>query len=701
MGSFTKIGVIGAGTMGSGIVQKIAQENIPVVMLDVKQEFVERGLNNIKTLLDEGIQKRIFTAEKVQQIMNNIKGTTDLNELKDADIIIEAVFEDKKVKTELFKNLDKICSPKTIFASNTSSFKVSELASATARPDRFVGLHYFYHPAKNRLLEIIPGNKSASETIEKAEDFASRTSKTAIVVKDAPGFAVNRFFVPWLNEAARILEEGIANIVTIDEAAKRTFKIGMGPFLLMNVTGIPIAYHSTETLGKELGTFYATSKRLKEQFEKNTKWDLSVPDGTTSGQQSRRGGTIDESSPCVQGLDESKIDIVAERLLSVVFLVAAQLVDEGIATIEDIDRGAKIGLRWVLGPFEMMNKTGMDKVQKMVINLCDKYKLSVPKVLAEQSNKPWLFKLIDLNIKNNIATITINRPEALNALNEEVVKQLSEVFQKAESDSNVKTIIFEGKGKAFVAGADISFFVQKIEEKKLNDIVEFTRKGQELLMRIDKSPKLVVAKLDGLALGGGAELALACDIILMTERASIGFPETGIGIYPGLGGTQRLPRLIGKALAKYLIFTGDIINAKQASEIGVAEYASLSNINTVIEEITDVPNPKARLLKTIMIPAQIEKIKSLFNDDKIGWLLSGNLAKSADALESQIGKKISYKAPLALKLANNIIEDGLKVNLDDGLKIELQHLTEIFSTKDSYEGLTSILQKRRPNYKGM
>ncbi|MEW6027614.1 MAG: 3-hydroxyacyl-CoA dehydrogenase NAD-binding domain-containing protein, partial [Planctomycetota bacterium] len=347
--SFTKIGVVGAGTMGSGIVQKIAQENIQVVMVDVKQEFVDKGLTNIKTLLDEGAQKKIFSPEKVKQTLGNIKGTTDLNELKDADLIIEAVFEDKKVKTDLFQNLDRICLPKTILATNTSSFKVSELAQATSRPDRFVGLHYFYHPAKNRLLEIIPGSKTVSETIQRAEDFASRTSKTAIVVKDAPGFAVNRFFVPWLNEAVRILDEGISTVVTIDEVAKRTFKIGMGPFLLMNVTGIPIAYHSTETLGKELGAFYATAKGLKAQFEKNARWNLS--------------GNI----------DESKIEDIGNRLLAVVFLVAAQLVDEGIASIEDIDRGAKIGLRWALGPFEMMNKVGMDKAQKMIKELCAKY----------------------------------------------------------------------------------------------------------------------------------------------------------------------------------------------------------------------------------------------------------------------------------------------------------------------------------------
>ncbi|MEK7448191.1 MAG: 3-hydroxyacyl-CoA dehydrogenase family protein, partial [Planctomycetota bacterium] len=210
MSSFQKIGVVGAGTMGSGIAQKIAQSNIAVVLVDREQKFVDQGLNNIKTLLQEGVAKKIFTTEKMQQVLNNITGTTDLNALKDADLVIEAVFEDKSVKTNLFKNLDLICHPKTILTSNTSSFGISELAGATQRPDRFAGLHYFYHPAKNRLLEIIPGQKTSSETLERMVDFANRTGKTGIVVKDSAGFVVNRFFVPWLNESVRVLEEGMA-----------------------------------------------------------------------------------------------------------------------------------------------------------------------------------------------------------------------------------------------------------------------------------------------------------------------------------------------------------------------------------------------------------------------------------------------------------------------------------------------------------
>ncbi|MFH1227223.1 MAG: 3-hydroxyacyl-CoA dehydrogenase/enoyl-CoA hydratase family protein [Planctomycetota bacterium] len=673
---FNKIGVIGAGTMGAGIVQKIASSGLSVVMLDIKPEFVERGLNSIKTLLDEGVQKKLFSPDKTSQILSHIKGSTDLNDLKDADLIIEAVFEDEKIKKDLFSKLDGLCNPNTVFASNTSSFKINDLAQSTNRHDKFLGLHYFYHPAKNRLLEIIPGSKTTPETMEKAVEFANLTGKTAIMVQDAPGFAVNRFFVPWLNEAARMLDENLGNIPTIDEAAKRTFKIGMGPFLLMNVTGVPIAFHSTETLHKELGEFYATAPILKKQFESGQKWNIE--------------GSI----------DESKIQTISERFMGVVFYVASQLANDGVASIEDTDRGAKIGLRWEKGPFEIMNAVGMAKAQQYAKNIADKYRVSIPQLLSKQGAQPWQFKMVDMIVKGNIAYITINRPEAMNALNEEVIRQLGNAYNEAESNRQLKAIVFEGKGKSFVAGADIAYFVNKIEAQRIEDIIKFTSKGQDVLYHIDKSRKLTIAKLDGLALGGGAELALACDIILMTERAAIGFPETGIGIFPGLGGTQRLPRLVGKALAKHLILTGDIINNAKAQEYGLAMSVPCSELPNRIKELSAAAQPKEQFQATIIISSETTSIKAVFDDKKIGDLLSGKLLESSDQLEAKLAKKISYKAPIALKLANELIDQGLTMHLEEGLKLELSHLNEIFSTKDAYEGLTSILQKRRSVYTG-
>ncbi|MGD2023939.1 MAG: 3-hydroxyacyl-CoA dehydrogenase NAD-binding domain-containing protein, partial [Desulfobacterales bacterium] len=373
MSQIKKVAVIGAGNMGSGIAQKMAQEGLNVVLVDIDEEFVERGLNTIRQMLKEAVERKILSAEDVHNILSNIIGTCDFEMVADADLVVEAVFEDKQVKFDLFEKLDKICSPKTILATNTSSFYVHEFAEKTTRPDRFVGLHYFYHPAKNRLLEIIPHEKTSNETLEKALLAAKLHGKTAIVVKDAPGFAVNRFFVPFLNEATRMLEEGVANIATIEEAAKQAFKIGMGAFELMNVTGIPIAVHASTTLGNELGPFYATPDILKAQMDKNENWDLK--------------GDV----------DESKFAEVKDRFYGACLGVAAALVDEGVASIEDTDRGAKIGLRWLMGPFEIMNKIGIEKTYKAVQAITQKYPdFKMPKILEKQNEigQPFAFHFV-------------------------------------------------------------------------------------------------------------------------------------------------------------------------------------------------------------------------------------------------------------------------------------------------------------------
>jgi len=533
MAQINKIGVIGAGNMGSGIAQKLAQEGLNVVMVDIKDEFVQRGVNTIKQLLDEAVARKIFKPAQADAVLERIEGTTDFNAVADADIVIEAVFEDKAVKTELFKKLDAICDAKTILATNTSSFYVRDFADQIERPDRFVGLHYFFHPAKNRLLEVIPHEGTSQDTLEKSLLLAKLHGKTGIVVKDAPGFAVNRFFVPFLNEAARMLEEKVADIPTIEAAAKQAFKIGMGAFELMNVTGIPIAVHAATTLGNELGSFYAPSAILKQQMEKNENWDLT-------GQA-----------------DESKFSEVIERFYGVNL---------------GVDRGAKIGLRWIQGPFEIMNKIGIDRTYQAVQAICDRYSdFKMPQVLALQKEKgtPFNFKVVDLDVKDGIAYITINRPEAMNALNEAVFIQLAEQFALAEADADVKAIVFQGAGKAFVAGADIRYFVKKIKANQIDTIVQFTREGHELLLKIENCAKLTIALLDGLSLGGGSELALACQAIVATPAASMAFPETSIGIYPGLGGMLRMTRQVGPELAKYYVFTGAPLSMSDALELGI------------------------------------------------------------------------------------------------------------------------------------
>ena len=678
MSQIRKIGVIGAGNMGSGIVQKIAQEGIDVVMVDMKDEFVERGLGTIRKILQEGVERKIFSSEKAEEIISRIKGTTDTNAVADADLVIEAVFEDKGVKSELFKKLDKICSQKTILATNTSSFYVREFADQTDRPDRFIGLHYFYHPAKNRLLEVIPHDKTNRETLEKSLLAAKLHGKTAIVVKDAPGFAVNRFFVPFLNEAARLFEEGLADIPTIEEAAKRAFKIGMGPFQLMNVTGIPIAVHAATTLGNELGPFYSPCEILKAQKEKGVSWDIE--------------GAV----------DESKIQPVIDRFYGVCLGVAAALVDEGVASIEDTDRGAKIGLRWVMGPFEIMNKIGIEKTCAAVEAVARKYPdFRMPDILIRQkaAGKPFEFTFVDLDVKDGIAFITLNRPEAMNALNEAVVAQLSARFTAAEQDPAVKAIVFQGAGKAFVAGADIRYFVNKIKAGRVSDIVDFTRKGHALLLKIETAPKPTIALLDGLSLGGGSELALACQAIVATPAGSLGFPETGIGIYPGLGGMLRLARHVGPELAKYYAFSGVTISAEDAHALGIVNrLVAPAEVDAAIKELVEKGKPDKYRRREF--PAKFKPLAAMGSAANVSNLLAGRPPEGVDqALAAKTAKIVGYKAPLALKIVDEIIDQQIDKPMEEAVEIELGRLQEIFSTADALEGLTSMGRKR-PTYKG-
>ncbi|MDY6825624.1 MAG: 3-hydroxyacyl-CoA dehydrogenase NAD-binding domain-containing protein [Bacillota bacterium] len=679
MGKAYKIGVVGAGNMGSGITQKLAQEKMNVTMVDTKPDFIERGLKNIRQTLNEGVKRNIFTPEKVEEIIGQINGTTDLNELKDADLVIEAIFEDEKVKGELFAKLDQICDPKTIFATNTSSLRVGNLAKWTKRPDRFIGTHYFFHPAKNRLVEIVPHEKTSEETKEKVLQIANLHGKTPIVVKDSPGFCVNRIFIPWYVEAIRIIEEGIANVPTVNEATKRGFGIGLGLFELWNMSGgTVIGLHGAEGLAKELGSFYAPPELLRHQVE-DLKSDFSLE------------GEI----------DDSKMDIIADRLYAVAMGVACTMVDEGVTSLEDVDRGIKIGLTWRKGPFELINSMGIEKAYEMVKELTERRNdFKMPKLLEEQHQKgePFEFKFVDLEIEDNIAYITINRPEAMNALNPVVVDQLEKKFDEAEKKPDVKAIVFKGAGKAFIAGADIKFFVNNIKSDNVDKTYAFTRKGQDLLLRFENSPKMTIALVDGLSLGGGSEVALACQAIVATSNGSFGFPETNIGIFPGLGGMIRLERHLGLELAKYYIFTGKNISAEEAYELGiVTRLVEPTEVEKAIKEV--VASGKFDKYRPREIPAKYDQAKAVCSSENVERLLKGETPKGVDPeFAEKAAKIVAKKAPVALKLANELMDAQSKVSIKEAIDLELGKLYDIFATEDALAGLQS--PGRPPKYQG-
>ncbi len=287
----------------------------------------------------------------------------------------------------------------------------------------------------------------------------------------------------------------------------------------------------------------------------------------------------------------------------------------------------------------------------------------------------------------------------MNALNPTVVAQLERRFTTAENDPAVKAILFEGAGKAFVAGADIRYFVEKIKADRVKDIVDFTRKGHELLLRIENSPKLTIALLDGLSLGGGSELALACQAIVATAAGSMAFPETGIGIYPGLGGMLRMARQVGPELAKYFVFTGAALSAADAQALGiVTRLVEPAEVEAAVRTLAAEGKPDKNRRREIA--AKFKPLAALFGAGQVAaWLEGRTPAETPAELGAKIAKTLGFKAPLALKIADEIIDRQMGRPMPEAVEIELARLPEIFSTKDALEGLATV-GRGRPQYTG-
>lgn len=254
------------------------------------------------------------------------------------------------------------------------------------------------------------------------------------------------------------------------------------------------------------------------------------------------------------------------------------------------------------------------------------------------------YKNIIVEIKDNMGLIKMNRPEAMNALNSQTLGELKEAVSQLKDDDSVRVIVITGEGKAFVAGADIA----EMKDMTKEQAEEFSRAGQKVFNKIAKIKKPVIAAVNGFALGGGCELAMACDIRIASEKAKLGQPEVNLGVIPGFAGTQRLSRLVGAAKAKELIFTADMVDAQTALSIGL--------VNQVV--------PMEQLMEVC----------------------------------TEMAKKIASKGPKAVKLAKKVINEGVEEKLEKGSEYETEEFGECFASGEAKEGMSAFLEKRKPNW---
>ncbi len=369
-----KAAVIGAGAMGAGIAQVITFSGLPVVLKDVDQAMLDKGMDTIRQIYQTRVSKGKMTGGEMDGKMALVTPALDYAEFADVDIVIEAVPEVMRLKQKVFAELDGICPEGTIFASNTSALSITEMGQATKRPHKMVGLHFFNPANVMKLVEIIRGEGTDQETVDDAVSFTEGLRKIPVVVKECPGFLVNRLLMPYLNEATVCLQEQAATAEKIDEAM-REYGWPMGPFTLMDFLGLDVCHHVGEYLGEKYG------ERMKgaELFDRLVKLGR-LGEKSNAGFYGYGDQTDEPVKKAIAELNAGKqpTEFSEERLMYPMLNEAALAVAEGIADVKDVDMAmiAGSGMTYKgerLGPLALADRLGIDVIVAKLEELEKKY----------------------------------------------------------------------------------------------------------------------------------------------------------------------------------------------------------------------------------------------------------------------------------------------------------------------------------------
>ncbi|MEF8860956.1 MAG: 3-hydroxyacyl-CoA dehydrogenase/enoyl-CoA hydratase family protein [Haloarculaceae archaeon] len=602
------VAVVGAGTMGHGIAQAFATSGYDVTLTDVDEGILSTAMERIEGSL------RKLDVENPGAVLDGIETTTDDGAAyAGVDLVVEAVPEDVELKREVFGAADDLAPPGTVLATNTSTLPITEIAGATDRPERVVGMHFSNPVQLMPVVEVIRGERTSDDTFELAAAIGEDVGKTPILVeRDVPGFLLNRINLRFWLEAVRQVDAGVQATETVD-AALRRIGLPMGPFEVLDFSGIDVATMAARSM-RERGV------------------DLHVPDLLAEKNEAGdHGMKTGEGFYEYPGAGEySRVDIPRERryefdpkdLLAPAVNEAAWLLENDVTTVEGIDDAMQVGMNWPRGLLEIADEYGIDRLVETLERLrersgWDEYEphpmlrgmvedgdagLASGGGFYEHEYEHETFETVRYERREHTAWITLDRPESLNALDEPSWDGLVAALERAAADGDVRATILRGAGRAFCAGDDIAEILGWETTEDARETVEGTLGSAVHTLR--EHPKPVVAAVDGVANGGGCELVLLSDLAVAGEGSDFALPEARIGALPPIGLTYGRTSLGKKAIME-LALTGEQLPASRAEEMGIVNYTVGSS------QVEDVARELARST-TASGPESVAAIKELW-----------------------------------------------------------------------------------------
>lgn len=542
-----RVAVIGAGTIGPdiGYYLKAALPGLELVLLDVRQAAVDAALERLKGYADKAVARGKMSEKAAQATLAGLAGGTDYEVLRGCDWVIEAATEDLALKRRIFADVEARVASTAVITSNTSSLPAQRIFSEMAHPERATVTHFFAPAWRNPVVEVVDWPRADPTLVPWLRRLFVQTGKLPLVTADVPCFMLDRIFDNWCNEAGLLL--GDASAAQIDSVAAEF--VQAGPFFVLNLAhGNPIIIETNTLQANEEGEHY----RPAPVFRSVERWNTVAP-----------GRPVDVA-PAQRAL-------IRDRLLGVLLSQTVDILDRGIGNAADLDIGCRLALGFKRGPLELMRSMGAAECQRVLERFVrERPGMPAPRREPAAYLPPERHVLVDE--VDSVAIITLRRPEALNALHDELTDEVLAVIRRHEANPRVIGFVIVGYGtKAFCAGADIGRFPLLLGDAKA--AAQYARDCSRLLVHLDHARKPVVAALNGMALGGGLELAMRCHALIADRSAWMQLPEVTLGIVPGIGAMVVPYRRWPKAASVFngMLTRGERLKATQAHELGIVD----------------------------------------------------------------------------------------------------------------------------------